>query len=49
MIHLPGATFGISVSIKPTNEELVGRIVLLVKGDEVLNSASKNGNKINIM
>ena len=40
-VHLPGATFGVGVPIKPPDEELVGRIVIFVKGDEVLISVSK--------
>ena len=40
-VHLPGATFGVGVPIKPPDEVLVGRIVILVKGDGVLISVSK--------
>ena len=43
--NLPGATVGVGVP----DEERFGKIVLLVKGDGVLTSVSKNGNKINMM
>ena len=41
MNHLPGATVGVGVP----DEELFGRIVLLVEGDGVLTSVSKNAIK----
>ena len=39
--NLPEATFGVGVNIKPLDEELVGKIVLLVEEDGVLTSVSK--------